>query len=58
MTGSVDPLTLPEDAREVFEHAPEPKQFWVVPGAAHVDLYGFAPKEYEAKVNAFLAPLK
>jgi fermentation-respiration switch protein FrsA (DUF1100 family) len=57
MTGENDRHTLPIDARAVFDHAPEPKFFWLVPGAAHVDLYGFAPKRYEERLSQFLASL-
>jgi pimeloyl-ACP methyl ester carboxylesterase len=33
----------------------QPKQFWIVEGAAHVDIHHFAPQEYAARVGAFLA---
>jgi fermentation-respiration switch protein FrsA (DUF1100 family) len=57
MSGDRDEHTRPEDAREVFDHAREPKSFWLVPGAAHVDLYGFAKQDYERKLGEFLAAL-
>ena len=53
--GSEDGRTTPEQARRVFEAAREPKQLWVVPGAAHVDLHRFAPEAYEERVLAFLS---
>jgi fermentation-respiration switch protein FrsA (DUF1100 family) len=30
------------------------KSLWIVPGAAHVDLYAFAPRDYERRVGGFL----
>jgi uncharacterized protein len=30
------------------------KSLWIVPGAAHVDLYAFAPAAYEERVGVFL----
>jgi uncharacterized protein len=38
----------------MFAAAPEPKEFWLVPGAAHVDLHAAAGPEYELRVLAFL----
>lgn len=58
MTGDLDTHTLPEDARQIFEHAREPKRWWLVPGAAHVDLYGFAKEEYERRLSEFIASVK
>ncbi|MBI4624136.1 MAG: alpha/beta hydrolase [Verrucomicrobia bacterium] len=55
MSGDHDEHTRPEDAREVFEHASEPKSFWLVPGAAHVDLYGYAKHDYEVRLLEFIA---
>jgi dipeptidyl aminopeptidase/acylaminoacyl peptidase len=58
MTGDLDVHTKPEDARQVFDHAREPKQWWLVPGAAHVDLYGFMKDEYERRLLEFVASAK
>jgi uncharacterized protein len=58
MSGEHDAHTRPEDAREVFDNAPEPKSFWLVPGAAHVDLYGYAKGTYEARLLEFFANIK
>jgi len=54
MSGDQDPYTLPDDARELFAHAVEPKTLWLVPGAAHVDLYGFAKQDYEQHLLSFI----
>ena len=53
MSGELDRQTLPADAREVFDAAPGPKSWWLVPGAAHVDLYGFAKRDYEQRSLEF-----
>jgi fermentation-respiration switch protein FrsA (DUF1100 family) len=39
----------------VFAAAAEPKSFWEVPGAAHVDLHAFVGEEYERRIGAFFA---
>ena len=53
IAGDRDRHTRIEESRELFEAAPEPKQLWVVPGAAHQDFYRFAPAEYERRVLHF-----
>ena len=55
MSGEDDRNTQPADARELFDHARDPKSFWLVPGAAHVDLYGFAKQDYEQHLLSFIA---
>jgi len=54
-SGTVDRFTPPEEARTLFANAPEPKQLWLVEGAAHVDLEAFGPDEYWRHVLPFLA---
>lgn len=54
MSGDQDEYTQPADARELFAPAREPKSFWLVPGAGHVDLYGFAKKDYEQHLLSFI----
>jgi fermentation-respiration switch protein FrsA (DUF1100 family) len=39
LQGERDQVVPPELGRELFAAAPEPKQFWVAPGAGHEDLY-------------------
>jgi len=46
--------TLAESTRVLFAAAREPKQLWIVPGAGHVDLYGFAKQEYAKRILAFI----
>ncbi len=55
MNGDKDNYTQPVDARELFAHTREPRSFWLVPGAAHVDLYGFAKQDYERHLLSFIA---
>lgn len=54
VSGTLDRHTSIEEARELYSTAREPKQFWAVEGAAHVDLHQFAGGEYERKVTDFL----
>lgn len=58
MTGEADRRTFPTDARAVFDGLPGPKTWHLVPGAAHVDLYGFAQARWEQQVTAFLDGLR
>jgi fermentation-respiration switch protein FrsA (DUF1100 family) len=54
LSGADDRHTTPEESRAMFAAAPEPKAFWLVPGAGHEDLYAVAGPEYERRVLAFL----
>jgi len=54
MGGALDRHTPPEETRRVHAAAPEPKQLWLVDGAAHVDLHASNPSEYESRVGGFL----
>jgi fermentation-respiration switch protein FrsA (DUF1100 family) len=54
VSGDADPHTTPDDSRALFAAAPEPKEFWLVPGAAHEDLHAIAGAEYEERILAFL----
>jgi pimeloyl-ACP methyl ester carboxylesterase len=58
ITGESDTHTLPLDAREIFERAREPRTWWLVPRAAHVDLHSFAKEQYEEQVVRFLATIR
>lgn len=46
--------TLPE-TRRLFAAAAQPKELWVVEGAAHLGLHAYAPAGYESRIGAFLA---
>jgi alpha-beta hydrolase superfamily lysophospholipase len=52
--GADQHTTLPETQR-LFAAAAQPKELWVVEGAAHVDLHAYAPEAYERRIGAFLA---
>ncbi len=54
IAGTDDQRTTLADSQRLFAAAPEPKEFWAVPGAAHVNFQHFAPAEYEARLLAFL----
>jgi esterase/lipase len=51
--GSIDKHTTMEESKRMFEHANEPKQLWVIDGAAHVDFSSFAEDRYKTKVLSF-----
>ncbi len=53
--GADDRHTTLDEARRVFAAAAEPKSFWEVPGAGHVDMDDFAKAEYERRIGEFLA---
>lgn len=53
MAGSADRYTTIEESHALFDRAPEPKRFWLVEGAAHVDLAAYAPDAYRVQVLGF-----
>jgi len=53
IAGSEDRHTTPEDSARLFTAAREPKQLWMIPGAAHVDFAARAGQEYAARVLSF-----
>ncbi|MBV9911571.1 MAG: alpha/beta fold hydrolase [Sinobacteraceae bacterium] len=53
--GARDPVTTPAECQHVFAAASSPKELWQVQTAGHVDLYHFAPQEYERRTAAFFA---
>ncbi len=55
ISGTLDAHTTIEEAQTLYAAAVEPKQFWAVEGAGHVDLHHFAEAEYESRVSDFLA---
>jgi fermentation-respiration switch protein FrsA (DUF1100 family) len=54
VAGSEDRHTRIDEARALFDAASEPKELWVVEGAAHVDLHAYDRPAYERRVLAFL----
>lgn len=55
LAGTADRHTRLAESERLFAAAPEPKQFWPVPGAAHENLMQYVPDEYRRCVGAFLA---
>jgi fermentation-respiration switch protein FrsA (DUF1100 family) len=55
LSGTADTRTTIAEAKDIYAHAPEPKEFWAVEGADHVDLMDYAPDDYERHVMPFLA---
>jgi alpha-beta hydrolase superfamily lysophospholipase len=54
IAGTADRDTTLPESKALFAAAAEPKQLWLVDGAAHVDLHAFAKAEYERRVLEFL----
>lgn len=55
VAGTEDRHTLVEETKSIFAAAGEPKELWLVEGAAHVDLHAFNPQAYESRVSSFLS---
>jgi pimeloyl-ACP methyl ester carboxylesterase len=55
IAGTDDPDTTLPESQALFDAAAEPKQLWLVDGAAHVDMLVFAKTEYEKRVLEFLS---
>jgi uncharacterized protein len=51
--GTKDRHTTVAETRRLFEAAREPKELWLIEGAAHVDFHGFAGRDYEEWVLGF-----
>jgi len=52
--GMMDRHTTVAETKRLYEAAREPKELWLVAGAAHQDLHAFDPATYEARISAFL----
>ena len=55
--GSRDAIIPIELGRRLFDAAPEPKEFWAVPGAGHNDIVETAGPEYTARLARFYRSL-
>ena len=53
IAGAEDQHTTIAESRRLFAAAPAPKEWWEIPGAAHVDLHRFTTRMYEERVLAF-----
>ncbi len=54
ISGTKDQHTKVNETQRLYEAANETKQLWLVDGAAHEDLFSYAPAEYQAKVMSFI----
>jgi uncharacterized protein len=54
ISGSIDKHTTAEETIRMFNAAKEPKQLWIVEGAAHQDLFAFNQKLYKEKIMKFI----
>ncbi len=53
IAGSDDKHTTLAESNRLFQKAREPKSFWEIKGAAHVDFYNYNPNEYKLRVLEF-----
>jgi esterase/lipase len=53
--GSIDQHTTLAETKRLFDAANQPKELWIVEGAAHVNLHNFNPSAYKLKISAFFA---
>jgi fermentation-respiration switch protein FrsA (DUF1100 family) len=53
--GTLDDRTTIAESAAMFDRARDPKLFWRVEGAGHVDLEAYAPDEYRKRVLAFFS---
>lgn len=53
-SGTADQHTTESETRAMFSAAPDPKQLWLVDGAAHVDLLHIDPIQYRQNIVGFL----
>jgi fermentation-respiration switch protein FrsA (DUF1100 family) len=54
ISGANDRHTTPQDTQSLYDRIESPKQLWLVPGTAHVDLYRASRQMYEQRVLSFL----
>lgn len=54
IAGNKDQHTTLNDSQQLFERARQPKNFWLVENAGHVDFYRYDPRGYAKNVLKFL----
>jgi fermentation-respiration switch protein FrsA (DUF1100 family) len=54
-SGTKDRHTTWSESQRIYSAALAPKELWAVEGAAHVDLYRYAPAEYERRILEFFS---
>lgn len=55
ISGTIDTQTPVDETNRIYAAAHALRQLWLVDGAAHVNLHGHVPAEYERRVGGFLA---
>jgi fermentation-respiration switch protein FrsA (DUF1100 family) len=53
VAGTLDRHTTVKDTQALFAAASQPKDLWLIPGAAHVDYLEFAGAEYRRRISTF-----
>jgi uncharacterized protein len=53
--GTEDRHTTFEQAQRLYANAVQPKEFYAVKGAGHIDFHAFNPRAYEERVGRFLS---
>jgi uncharacterized protein len=53
VSGTDDLHTTKSDTQALFSRASEPKELWLVEGAAHVDLFQYSALEYGKRIGSF-----
>jgi fermentation-respiration switch protein FrsA (DUF1100 family) len=54
IAGKLDWHTTVDETVEMYDTAVEPKELWLIDGAAHVDLFDFDRRSYTRNVGLFL----
>lgn len=54
LTGDQDPVIEPANSQQMFELAKEPKQFWIIPGGSHGNLYEVNNGELRQRLIEYL----
>jgi len=57
VAGTLDRHTTVEDTQLLFDAASQPKELWLIPGAAHVDYLEFAGEDYRRRISTFFERL-
>jgi alpha-beta hydrolase superfamily lysophospholipase len=55
LTGMDDPHATPAEAKHLYECCREPREFWLVPDAAHRDVFEKAGPSYHERILGFLS---
>ncbi len=53
IAGGADKHVRLDEVKRIYGTANDPKELWIIPGAAHVDFERFAPAEYARRILGF-----